>query len=217
VLVLGGSDPAGVASPTDRYEPLPGLLQLPGYLLRKLSPRGRKVAAGLGVLLLAGAVAAAITLVPRISESKREQAAEERKARAEAAARQREQLIAEQRPRRGRLTAREAGAPIAPIERAITDDVQARVAAGKLDNPALRSDCRRLGGDRTRLLLACTAVTSETASTDDYSGVVVGYSYRAAVSLRSGRFAFCKTSGRPAVGFEARGLPEVELPRACGR
>jgi hypothetical protein len=204
-----------VPAPTDRYEPLPGLFGLPGYLLRKLSPGGRKVAAGVGVLLLAAGVAAAIVMVPRISESKRDQAAEERRARARAAEQRRAQLIAEQRPRRGRLTAGQAGAPIAAIEGAITRDVRARVAAGKLDNPARRSECRRLGRQGTRLLLACTAVTSETASTDKYSGVVVGYSYRAAMS-DGGRFAFCKTSGRPAVGFEARGRPAVELPRACG-
>jgi hypothetical protein len=203
-----------VAAPTDRYEPLPGLFGMPGYLLRKLSPRGRRIAAALGVLLLAGAVAAAIVLVPQISESKREQAAAEREERARAAARRRAQLIAEQRPRRGRLVARQESAPIAPIERAITRDVRARVDADKLDNPARRTDCKRLGAEGGRLLLACTAVTSDTASTDKYSGVVVGYSYRAAVS-DGGRFAFCKTSGRPAVGFEAHGLPEVELPRAC--
>ncbi len=206
-------------APTDRYEPLPGLLGLPGHFLRKLSPGGRKIVAVLGVLLLAGAVAATIVLAPRISESKREYAAAEREARARAAAQARAQLIAEQRPRRGRVAV--SGAPgaaglTAAVERAITRDARARVAGGELENPARRTDCRSLGTDGGRLLLGCTAVTSDVESTGEVSGVIVGYSYRAAVSTASGRYALCKTSGRPAVGFGGRRLPPVRLSRACG-
>ena len=36
---------------SDRYEPLPGLTELPGYFLGKLSPRGRRAAAVIGALL----------------------------------------------------------------------------------------------------------------------------------------------------------------------
>jgi hypothetical protein len=205
-----------MAAPADRYEPLPGLLGLPAYLLRKLSPRGRRVAAALGVLLLFGGVALAIVLVPQIAETKRENAAAERQAQREAALRQRERLIAEQQPRRGRVAAAAAGGLIPAVERAITRDAGARVATGELDNTARRTDCRRLGRDGDRLLLGCTAVTSESQTTEDVSGVVVGYSYQAAVSPASGRFAFCKASGRPAVGFEAHGQPDVEIPRVCG-
>jgi hypothetical protein len=208
-----------MAAPADRYEPLPGLLGLPAYLIRKLSPRGRRVATAVAAILLAGAVAGAIVLVPKISEVRRDNAAAERRAQLEAAKRLRMRLIAEQRPRRGRLAverAAGAGALIPAIERAITRDARARAASGELDNRARRTECRALGREDRRVLLACTAVTSEAQSTEDVTGVVVGYSYRAAVSPASGRFAFCKTSGRPAVGFEARGLPEVELPRVCG-
>jgi len=45
---------------------------------------------------------------------------------------------------------------------------------------------------------------------------LVGYSYRAAVSPATGRFAFCKTSGHPALGFSADQLRAVALPRVCG-
>jgi Tfp pilus assembly protein PilX len=208
-----------MSAPTDRYEPLPGLFGLPGHFLRKLSPRGRKLVAVLGVLLLAGAVAATIVLAPRISESKREHAAAEREARARAALRARAQLIAEQRPRRGRVPVRGAPGPAAvtaAVEGAITRDARARVATGELENPARRTDCRSLGTEGGRLLLSCTAVTSEVESTEEISGVIVGYSYRAAISTDSGRYALCKTSGRPAVGFSGRQLPPVELPEACG-
>ena len=74
-----------MAASPDRYEPLPGLFGLPGHFLRKLSPTGRRIAAALGVLALAGAVAATIVLAPRIAESKREHAAAERAARERAA------------------------------------------------------------------------------------------------------------------------------------
>lgn len=208
-------------APSDRYEPLPGLLGLPAYLLRKLSPRGRKIAAGLGVLLLVGAVAAAIVLVPRISESKREHAAAERQSRLRAAARQRAQVIAEQRPRRGRVRVNRGGARptrafIGTVERAITSDVRARVARGELDNPAARTACRRLAREGGRMLLNCTAITSEVETTENTSGVVVGYTYRAALSPETGRFAFCKSGGHAALGFSARGERAVELPDACG-
>ena len=206
-----------MAGPADRYEPLPGLFGLPGHFLRKLSRRGRKVAAVVGALLLCGAVAATIVLAPRISESKREYAAAEREAKARSAARARARLIAEQRPSLGRLTpGGGAAAVIPPIERAITRDAQARAAAGELDNRARRTDCRSLGKEGGRLILGCTAVTSTVQTTDEVSGVVVGYSFRAAVSTRTGRYAFCKTSGRPAVGFTEQTRKAVMLSRACG-
>lgn len=205
-------------APVDRYEPLPGLFGLPGFFWRKLSPAGRKVAAAVGVVLLVGAVAATIVLAPRISEAKRDHAAAERRARVSAAKRARARLIAEQRPRYGRLVSRQAAGPgglIRPIERAITRDAQARATRGEVPNRARRTSCRSLGHRGGRLMLGCTAVTTETESTTKASGVVVGYSYRAAVSPRSGRFAFCKSSGK-AIGFSAGDLPDVELPRACG-
>ncbi len=203
-----------MAASPDRYEPLPGLFGLPGHFLRKLSPTGRRIAVALGVLALAGAVAATIVLAPRIAESKREHAAAERAARERAAMRDHARLIAEQRPRRGRVT--DGAAAITSVERAITRDARARVATGGLENPARRTDCRSLGREGGRLLLGCTAITSEVESTERYTGVVVGYTFRAALSPDSGRYAFCKTSGRPAVGFSGRQLPPVTLPRACG-
>ena len=206
-----------MATPTDRYEPLPGLFGLPGHFLRKLSPRGRKVAAALGVVLLCGAVTATVVMAPRIAETRRENAVAERKARSEAAAQTRARLIAEQLPRRGRVTPGVAGAAlIAPIERAITRDARARAATGELDNRAVRTDCRSLGTDGGRLLLGCTAVTSDLETSEEVSGVVVGYNFRAAVWTDSGRYAFCKSSGRPAVGFSHQTRSAVSLPRACG-
>ena len=207
-----------MAAPADRYEPLPGLFGLPTHFLRKLSPRGRRVVAVLAAVLPAGAVVAAIVLVPRITESKRDYAAAQREARAQAAER-RARLIAEQRPRRGRVDLG-ASAPntvlIGGVERAITRDVRTRVAAGELQNPARRTDCRALGRDGGRLILGCTAVTSELATTEEITGATVGYSFRAAIGVSSGRYAFCKASGRPALGFTEQQRAAVALSPACG-
>jgi hypothetical protein len=203
--------------PADRHEPLPGLFGLPAHLLRKLSPRGRRLAAAVGVLALAAAVVATIVLAPRISESKHEQAAEERAKEARALAAERARLRVEQRPRRGTLAVEGpgGGAPIAALERAITSDALARVRTGELDTPVRRTDCGGLAHEGGRLLLGCTAVTSDVQGTDDYRGVLVGYPYRAALAPATGRYAFCKTSGRPGEGSYTRRAP-VELPQACG-
>ena len=196
----------------DRYEPLPGLFGLPAHFLRKLSPRGRQIALGLCVLLLVASVATAIALAPRISSSKREHAEAERRAQALALEKERRRLAAEQRPRRGRLAAGIASNArlIAGVEQAVTRDAITRANAGELEHRARRTECRPLGRDRSRLLLSCTAITREVPASENSSGVVLGYSYRAAVSLGSGRYALCKTSGVPIGG---RAL--VELPAVC--
>jgi hypothetical protein len=197
------------AQPADRHEPLPGLLGLPGHLLRQLSPAWRRAVIAAAVVALAACVAAAIVLGPQISESNRERAAEQRRAERRAAAEELARLRAEQRPRTGTATG------VAGVEAAITRDAQARAATGELDTRALRADCRRLGRDGNRVLLGCTAVTSEIKGSEDVRGVTVGYPYRAALSVDSGRYALCKTSGRPGEGSYTRRAP-VELPRACG-
>jgi hypothetical protein len=43
----------------------------------------------------------------------------------------------------------------------------------------------------------------------------IGYPYRARVHFPSGRFAYCKVSGRPGEGSTATGV-SVAIPKACG-
>ena len=208
-----------MSAPPDRYEPLPGLLGLPGHFVRKLSPRGRRVAVVIAALLFAAAAAAVIAVAPRVQESKREHDAAERAARVRAGRQARERLIAEQRPRLGRLDVHDgtdAGVVGALIERAITRDARARAAEGELESRPRYTSCRSEGRDGSRLLLACTAVTSELRATEDVPSVVVGYSYRAAVSTRTGRFAFCKASSQPLGTSSPRELSALRLPRVCG-
>lgn len=190
------------------------MLQLPGWLYRKLSPAGRRVAKITGALLLVGLIAAAIVVVPAITTSKRERAAQEGREEQASRAAERRRLIAEQRPRRGRLA---AGAAVPQVETAITADARRRVASGELETPVQRADCEPLDRNSMRMLLICTAVTSDVKATAESRGVLTGYPYRARIARADGRYAFCKTSGRAGEGSAAatRHLA-VPLPRVCG-
>jgi hypothetical protein len=200
------------AQPADRHEPLPGLFGLPGHLLRQLSPPVRRLVVALAVLALAGCVATAIVLGPRISDSNRRRAAEQHRADRRAQAQELARLRAEQRPRVGVL---DRGPAIAGVERAVTRDAQARVATGELETRVRRTDCESLGHDAGRLVLGCTAITSDVPASAGGGGLVIGYPYSAAVTPATGRYAICKTSGRPGEGYLTR-RETVALPRACG-
>lgn len=201
------------ARPADRHDPLPGLFGLPGHLLRKLSPRMRRVVLALIGLLVAGAIATAIVLGPRIADSNRERTAEQRRAERQAAAAELARLRSEQRPRTGVIA---SGGAIPGVEAAITRDANARVASGELDTSAERTDCRPVGHDAAeRILLSCTAVTSDVPETETSRGVLIGYPYRGALAPETGRYAICKTSGRPGEGSYTRRV-EIPLPKACG-
>ncbi|HYP48088.1 MAG TPA: hypothetical protein VEQ61_05575 [Thermoleophilaceae bacterium] len=214
----------------DRYEPLPGVLELPGVLIRKLGPRGRRALALVALLALAGLIAGAIVLVPEIDRTKRENAERERRETAERREAQRRRLIAESRPQRGRSrVARAASLParravVGDLEAAILADARRRVRSGKLKPPpAIRTECtvlrytpdplKRLTRRRGRYL--CVAVTSDLPEAAAYAGVV-GHPFRAQVVFGSGRFTWCKWAGRPGEGAYRSRAP-VQLPRACGR
>ena len=216
--------PAPPTERPDRYEPLPGLLKLPGFLIRKLGRRGKAAAAVISALALAGLVLAAIVLVPEIGETKRERAAAERRELAAGEERRRQRLIAEQRPRRARsevapaLSLAERGAVRRQIETAITRDQRARVRRGALDPPpALYATCDPFAGERPGVRvsrLSCTAVTSEVLKEGAKAGVV-GHPFLARVDYETGRYAWCKVSGRAGEG-SFRSVTAVRVPRVCG-
>jgi hypothetical protein len=60
----------GSRAPSDRYQPLPGLLEIPGFLLGKLSPRGRRIAAVVGALLGAAVIVGLVLGVPALIDAK---------------------------------------------------------------------------------------------------------------------------------------------------
>jgi hypothetical protein len=215
----------------DRYEPLPGVADMPGWIWRRMS-RAIRIALGAGLLLL---VVAGVALVPGIRESKEEQAQSEQRARAEAQAELVRRLEAEQRPRLGRSDsvapagagAREQLAARAglmeELPAAILDDARRRVRAGALDGPIQRVDCEPfprsttgVGADedlsRRRGRYSCVAVTAEFERSEQSIGGVIGHQYRAQADFETGRYAYCKVAGQAGPAREQL----VTTPRACG-
>src|SRR5215210_6040677 len=209
----------------DRYEPLPGVFQLPSYVWRRLSHGARigVVCAGLAAAVLV------VLLIPGIERSKDEHA----RAEAERSARIRAQTIAqtrrEQRPRfaraapAGRDLAARAGL-VASATASIRSDASERAAAGEFNGPIDRVECQgyppaatpadRDPARRTGRY-SCIAVTSDIPATSGNRPGVVGHPYRARIDFMTGRYAFCKVRGRP--GELAVKAPSgTGLPRVCG-
>jgi hypothetical protein len=203
----------------DRYEPLPGLLSLPAFLYRKLGSRGRMAVKVGGGMFVVGATVATIVLVPHIAESKRERAEQERRDTAAALAERRHRLAAEQRPRRARAKpGLSRAALVSELEEGILADARARAADGKLGGPAAkRVECTpiRHGQDPTgdRVAYDCTAVTSDLPSIGKSGGGVIGHPFRAVVHFSTGRFTWCKVSGRTVEDLVSHA--GVMIPRAC--
>lgn len=208
-----------------RYEPLPGLAQLPAWAWRRAGPAARIAVAA----ALLTAVAFAVALVPVLREAAREREETGRRERAERRAELVRELAAEQRPRTGRSAAvapdtapagRRLAARAALVDdlaEAIAADARARVRRGELDGRIRRVECepfpRTVDGTgaeddlaRGRGRYACLAVTSE------FTGGLLGHQYRAQVDFETGRYAYCKISGQSGPSREQL----VTTPRACG-
>ena len=218
-----------MANGTDeRYEPLPGLVQLPGYVWRRLSRPARValVAAGLAV------VALLVVLAPVVDRTKEEHARAEAERSARIQAENLERTRREQRPRfgRGAPAGRELRARrelVASVSASIQSDAARRAAAGEFNGPIKRVECAGYPPTRTGSpapdqepskrvgLYACMAVTSDIPATAGNKPGIVGHPYRARVDFETGRYAFCKVRGRP--GELAVKAPSgVRLPRVCG-
>jgi hypothetical protein len=193
-----------VTSPPDRYEPLPGFAELPRWLWRRTGSRVRIGVAIACVLAVAGTV----VLVPAIDDARQQRAAAERREAELARARHERELLAEQRPRFGRISSRAAA--LDELSGAITADARRRVRAGALNGPIRRVECepfpRGVDPSRSGGRYSCLAVTSQ------FEGGAIGHPYRAMIDFETGRYAFCKISGRP----DPTPDPRVTTPRVCG-
>jgi hypothetical protein len=212
---------------SDRYEPLPGPAGMPKWVWGKLPPAGRVV-----VALLPFAIVALILLLgPGIDESKDRRADAERERQAQQTAERVAQLRAEQRPRfeRGTPAGGDVAARatlVASLPIAIQADARQRVAAGALDGPIRSVECEpyprsadgqgaHLDPSQTTGRYSCLAVTRAVQATERNEAATIGHPYRVLVNFDTGRFAFCKVSGRPGEGSIGREIL-VPVPEACG-
>jgi hypothetical protein len=209
------------------YEPLPGIAGLPKWIWGKL-PRAARIALA---LVPFGVVALVLILAPGIDESKDRRAAAENERRAQLTAERTERIRAEQRPRvrRAAPAGRDVDARtalVAGLPDTIQADARQRVAAGTLDGPIRSVECepypRTVSGRGAHLdpseqtgRYSCLAVTREVQPTETNEGALIGHPYRVMVDFETGRYAFCKVSGRPGEGSLGRDIL-VPVPEVCG-
>jgi hypothetical protein len=219
----------------DRYEPLPSLAELPSFLLRKLSRRGRQVAWVAAALLVAAAVVVVVLLVPHNRSQAANRDALEAQRSAARTAELRARWAREARPIFGRGPAasdpqsQDALAPrralVAGLEEAVTADAAARARRGELKGRYRSTGCFTFpkGVDdpppaddlaTSVAILECIAVAAKVAPDETNTGSLIGQPYRARVDFRRGRYAFCKIVQQPGE-LAVQRRPVLDIPRAC--
>jgi hypothetical protein len=221
---------------SDRYDPLPGITEIPGFLYRKLGHRGRQAAKVTGIVLILALAAGIVWGLPAITRGKDERSAAEQSAVEKRRAERLAQMEAEIRLRRGEGTAAGGLAGAAAIDArhalvgdlsdAVHKDAVARAKAGELQYMTDRVECERFPraadgadpaddlGTRTARY-SCLAITADAPRVENNDPSSIGYPYRALVDFSTGKFAYCKISGRPGEGSLVREI-HVPVPPACG-
>ncbi len=209
---------------------------LPGRIWRRLPRAGRVLV----VLFPFAAVALALALAPGIDESKQERSrAEEQRLESRRSARV-ERIREQQQPLFGSAAAPAPGS-IPERERLVESaassvraDARQRVAAGELDGPIRRVACEPfprtvsgVGADQDPSqrfgTWSCLAVTTafgpntrgEAEAYSQSEAGLIGHPYRMRLDFETGRYAFCKISGRAGEG-SIGAQPVVTVPRTCG-
>ena len=200
---------------------------MPGWVWRRLPTAGKVVVTLLPLVI----VAVGVALAPGIEKSKDERARSEARRSARERAARLEQIRAEQRPQfafgppaPGDLAAR--GRLLDQAADAVRADARARVAAHALKGPIRRVECEpfprstsRIGAHETLASrygrYACLAVTAEFRESEVTQAGTIGHPYRLRIDFRTGRYAFCKVTGR-AGELAISAAPPVGVPRACG-
>lgn len=211
----------------ERYEPLPGIFDLPAWLWRRM-PRAVRV---LAVVALLGVIAVGIAIAPGIRESKQEREQAEREERARLRAEREAQIRRDQRPvffegtpARSSVSARRA--LVDEADASVLADARRRVEQGRLKGPIRSSDCEPFPRNLTGIgaeadpeerygRYFCLAVTAEFARDESTRGGSLGHPYRVRIDFDTGRYALCKISGRPGEGLLTRRIGPT-VPAACG-
>lgn len=216
----------------ERYEPLPGILEMPGWAWGKIG-RGGRIAT---VVVLTALAATGIALASTLREPAQDRERAEQRQRAQDKAALVRRLRAEQQPRFARsplvapADASEASRLASrarlldEVESTILADARRRARLGQLNGPFMRADCepfpRTLTGAgagaekdlaRRSGRYSCVAVNAEFKASEENVGGVLGQNYRTKVDFRTGRFAYCKIAGQAGPTRD----PLATTPRAC--
>jgi hypothetical protein len=199
----------------------------------RLSRTARRALIAVAGVLLAGL---AVWLVPQLVDFRHRSDERTRASRAALIASERKRLIAEQRPHHGRAASLRPppGAPagdrlrarrrlVTRVERSITADARARIAAGLLEGqPPSATRCGPLvrnqaAGDEEDLAKAvgrysCVAVVRDAIQRGRRVGLF-GIPFVAAVDFRRFTYVWCKDN--PAANASETGLVFVRLAREC--
>jgi type II secretory pathway pseudopilin PulG len=191
--------------------------------------RRRLVAAALAAVILLGAAAAVI--VPSVQRGKHDADARERAAQRAALARERRRIAVDQRLHSAAAPGSKARLRALPtatlsarlrsdLEASITVDARARVRAGDLNGPILRTECSPLQGAGGPPVgkYSCTAVNRDIVrSPGEPAAGTLGYPFWAIVDFRGLSYRWCKLNPRAGEGSAtpiATSLA-VPLPRGC--
>lgn len=181
----------------DRHTPLPSFVHLPGWLLAKLSWRGKIVVA---VAAAVTASAATLAIASLISTGERQAAGRERREARDTSAELR-RLREDQRPRRASLpsgTAAPAGAAArTALEEAVTRDVRRRVSLSLLDGPVAGTRCEAIGTPEPGASAAgYNCFTLSTTRRANYT-IESGYRFTARADTEAHTLVWCKRNPRP--------------------
>lgn len=181
----------------DRHTPMPSLVRLPGWLLARLSRRG-KVALAVAAVVATGATTLIIAAL--IDTGDRQAAARERQE-AKGAAAELRRLREDQRPRRaplpGTAASPRSATTRAALERAVTRDVRTRVALGLLEGPVAGTSCEAIGApDPAGGSAGYNCFTLSTTRRSNYT-IESGYRFSARANTQAGSLVWCKRNPRP--------------------
>jgi DNA-binding SARP family transcriptional activator len=173
-----------------RYEPMPDLGGMPAWIWRRLPRAGRVAIASVPLVVLALVLAFGPGI--RRANREREQAAQERAARADAADLARVRTL--QRPHLGRGVP--AGSDPRARRRLVASAGGAVEAAARRQAPILRVECDPYPPGRGRY--ECLAVTADVPATARTPAGAHGLAYRVLIDFESGRYGYCRVAPRAA-------------------
>jgi hypothetical protein len=224
-----------VAGESDRYEPLPSLAELPSHLIRRLSPRGRRLLAAGGAALVVVAIVLVAVVVPQgRSRAARHDAQNAQRAASDLAAlkaryAREARPIGGTGPAAGRLHGRSALGPrralVAGLEAAVVADARKRARSGELEGHYRSASCFKYPKGvhdpppaddlaRSVAIVECIAATTRVAPGATTTGSIIGQPYRARIDFPHGRYTYCKIVQRPGELAIRRDIV-LDVPKAC--